>query len=237
MSIFHFKHFSISQANATMKVGTDAMLLGALISSKGKERGLDVGTGTGVLALMLAQRNEHLTIDALEIDQDASLEAKFNFDQSKWSGRLHSIQADILDFSTVEKYDLIFSNPPYYQNSLQSDDARVARAKHESFLPADRMLLAVDNLLAESGEFWIIVPAEHGQSSWVKSCMKLGIHLKKVISIHGKEADAVKRSVYCFSRFESVIAESDLTIRTSDGDYTDAYIQLTSEFHGVDLRK
>lgn len=220
-----------------MKVGTDAMVLGALITALGKKRGLDIGTGTGVLPLMLAQCNENLEIDAIEIDKDSAVEAKFNFDESKWSGRLHSIQADVLDFNTDEKYDLIFSNPPYYQNSLQSENARVARAKHESFLPVDSMLLAVDQLLAENGEFWIIVPAESGQSSWVMSCVKLGIHLKKEIAIHGKESDPIKRMIYCFSRSQSVLERRSLTIRSLDGSYTDEYIQLTSEYHGIDLRK
>ena len=236
MSIFRFKHFSIYQASATMKVGTDAMILGALVCTTGKKRGLDIGAGTGVLSLMLAQRNVRLRIDALEIDQDASLGAKFNFDQSDWGQRLKSIYADILDYSSEEKYDLIFSNPPYYQDYLISSNDRIARAKHTSFLPIEKLISSVNSLLSEDGDFWIIVPANSGQNRWIKTCREAGLNLQKEIAIHGKEGDPIKRMIYCFSRNQLPLENLIFTVRSLDGSYTDEYINLTSEYHGIDLR-
>ena len=118
-----------------MKVGTDAMVLGASIDVTDKIKGLEVGAGTGVISLMLAQQNKSLTIQTLEIDELASREAAFNFSKSSWSNQLKSECIDFLDFQSDEKYDLIFSNPPYHISAKLNQDQRMANAKHEISLP------------------------------------------------------------------------------------------------------
>ena len=112
MSTFYFKEFKINQKDASMKVGTDAMVLGALIDSKQKQKGLDIGTGTGVLSLMVAQKNKYLAIDAIDIDKDNISIAKENFENSKFENTFETINKDFLNFKSSIKYDLIFSNPP-----------------------------------------------------------------------------------------------------------------------------
>ena len=157
MSTFQFKHFSVSQANTTMKVGTDAMLLGSSVDDERPSSILDIGTGTGVIALMLAQRFAEAKVIGLEIDDDACQEAKANFEQSPWGNRLEAIHGDILNIQFDDKFDLIVSNPPYYENSLISENERTSRAKHAEFLPVNNLLRKVASILTENGSFWVVI--------------------------------------------------------------------------------
>jgi tRNA1Val (adenine37-N6)-methyltransferase len=236
MSIFQFKHFSVIQSNATMKVATDAMLLGSVVQSDDPKAILDIGTGTGVIALMMAQRFQSAQIVGVEIDTDASREAEENFKNSRWNDRLSVINADILDHAFNQSFDLIVSNPPYYENSLLSENERTSRAKHAEFLPVDQLLRKVSSILTENGAFWVIVPFEN-TDSWVESAKSQQLYLTQSIAITGKEGQGEKRSVLAFGKDQQETINSTLTIRDSHNHYTKAYIELTKEFHDRDLSK
>lgn len=236
MSTFQFKHFSVSQANATMKVGTDAMLLGSSVDDERPSSILDIGTGTGVIALMLAQRFAEAKVIGLEIDDEACQEAKINFEQSPWKDRLETIHGDILDIQFDDRFDLIVSNPPYYENSLISENERTSRAKHAEFLPVNNLLRKVASILTENGFFWVIIPPENAES-WMHQAELNQLHLQSSISILGKEGQAEKRRILAFAREKREVTSSRLTIRNSEGKYTPEYIELTKEFHDRDLSK
>lgn len=236
MSTFQFKHFSVSQANATMKVGTDAMLLGSSVDDERPSSILDIGTGTGVIALMLAQRFAEAKVIGLEIDDEACQEAKINFEQSPWKDRLETIHGDILDIQFDDRFDLIVSNPPYYENSLISENERTSRAKHAEFLPVNNLLRKVASILTKNGSFWVIIPSENAES-WMHQAELNQLHLQSSISILGKEGQAEKRRILAFAREKREVTSSRLTIRNSEGKYTSEYIELTKDFHDRDLSK
>ena len=236
MSTFQFKHFSVSQANATMKVGTDAMLLGSSVDDERPSSILDIGTGTGVIALMLAQRFAEAKVIGLEIDDEACQEAKINFEQSPWKDRLETIHGDILDIQFDDRFDLIVSNPPYYENSLISENERTSRAKHAEFLPVNSLLRKVASILTKNGSFWVIIPSENAES-WMRQAELNQLHLQSSISILGKEGQKEKRRILAFAREKREVTSSRLTIRNSEGKYTSEYIELTKDFHDRDLSK
>lgn len=235
MSTFQFKHFSVTQADTTMKVGTDAMLLGSLVSlDDHPSTVLDIGTGTGVIALMIAQRFEKAIVMAIEIDEHACNEAEENFKASPWSDRLVSIEEDVLEIEFDDQFDLIVSNPPYYENSLLSENERTSRAKHAEFLPVDQLMKQVGELLAENGSFWVIVPSENADS-WIENAEGCKLHLQQSISIIGKEGQGEKRRVLSFGWKLVEVQTSNLTVRGENGNYTKDYIELTKDFHDRDL--
>jgi len=234
MSTFNFKHFSISQSNTTMKVGTDAMLLGAIVEADAPHAVLDIGTGTGVVALMMAQRFNKAQIIGIEIDTVACDEASDNFQNSSWNNRLTALSADVLTHKFNQQFDLIVSNPPYYENSLLSEDTRVSRTKHAEFLPVNQLLHKVTTILSENGTFWVIAPFENTQS-WMDASNAHGLFLTHSISIIGKEGQGEKRSILAFSKNPTVTTFNRLTVRNFRNHYTSEYIELTKEFHDRDL--
>lgn len=235
MSIFQFKHFSVSQSDTTLKVGTDAMLLGSLVSLDDQPSTvLDIGTGTGVIALMITQRSENALVMAIEIDEQACNEAEENFKASPWSNRLVSIQEDMLEIEFDATFDLIVSNPPYYENSLLSENVRTSRAKHAEFLPVDQLMKQVADLLSEKGSFWVIVPSENTET-WIENAETCELHLQQSISITGKEGQGEKRRILAFGQDLVEVETSNLAVRDQNGNYTNEYIELTKEFHDRDL--
>ncbi|XOV67366.1 MAG: tRNA1(Val) (adenine(37)-N6)-methyltransferase [Fluviicola sp.] len=239
MSVFRFKQFSIQQEKSAMKVGTDAMLLGSLVEANEPKEIFDIGTGTGVIALMLAQRFSEAKITAIEIDTLSYMEAYDNFFNSPWKERLIAVNRNLFDYTPNIQFDLIVSNPPYYQTRLENQDARKSQARHESALPMEEMLEKVANLLSDKGTFWVIIPSEVNDR-WIRSATKFGLKCRTNISIIGKEGGTVKRNILEFqttaAHFEPVeILKKTMTIRNSEGAYTNEYIELTREFHYNDL--
>jgi len=252
MSVFRFKQFNVTQERSAMKVGTDAMLLGSLVQANSPNLILDVGSGTGVLTLMLAQRFSHARIEAIEIDTASAREASQNFVESPWGDRLNVIEEDFLSSSFDHSFDLIVSNPPYYQSRLENDDPRISQARHESALPMKAMLEHVSNLLTAIGSFWIVVPAEISDV-WIESAAEFNLSSTSSISIFGKEGGEIKRRILEFKihslesqehqadtvahRADTVAhqaesrCETAITIRNTEGSYTSQYIELTREFH------
>ena len=228
MSVFKFKQFEVRQSRSAMKIGTDAMILGSLINAGECRKGLDIGSGTGVLALMVAQKNPGIEIDAVEIDLPSFEECGDNFSRSKWSDRLRAVHSDILDFRSEEKYDVIFSNPPYYQNGLLSDDERRSRARHNEYMPLEQLSEAVNDLLTDNGSFMVILPKEN-ESEWMDALKKLSLRGK--IDIHGKRGGKINRVILEFRRESTKVITTSLVVREIDGSYTETYKKLTIDYH------
>lgn len=234
MSVFQFKHFSITQKESAMKVGTDAMLLGAFVNVENKQIALDIGTGTGVVALMVAQKNVALTIDAVEIDKQSADEAKLNFENSNWSNRLKVFNTDFLAFQTDKQYDLIVSNPPYFSTTNENQSERKSKARHVSSLAIKPLISKIATLLSSNGHFWLIIPYSdfdvwHAQISANK------LNISKRINIIGKEGNEPIRSILNIDFSTTEIQNETFCVRNKDNSYSDYYVELTREFHGVML--
>ncbi|MGQ8337554.1 tRNA1(Val) (adenine(37)-N6)-methyltransferase [Sunxiuqinia sp. A32] len=156
---FDFKQFSVKQEDAAMKVGIDGVLLGAWANFEGCSRILDVGTGTGLIALMAAQKSDAL-IDAVEIDSDAATEAGLNFENSNWIDRLKVTNSSFQDYMPACQYDHIISNPPFFENSFKSKDEKRSRARHADSLTLQDLLLKSESLLSEKGRISLILNSE-----------------------------------------------------------------------------
>ena len=227
--IFQFKHFSVSQSNSALKVGTDAMVLGALIETTNEKSALDIGTGTGVLALMLAQKNSTILVDAIEIDAASCVDANLNFSNSNWKERLNLIKSDFLDYSFSNQYDLIVSNPPFYVNGLESPNERIAQSKHAKELNFETLFDRVNQLLSSEGSFWLIYPFEiHGFVETIAGENEL--FPTQLIEIQGKP-NRPTRMLSCYNKIASPIMREIFVIRDEEGNYSPKYIEATSEFH------
>ena len=194
-----------------MKVGTDAMVLGALIDSKQKQKGLDIGTGTGVLSLMVAQKNKYLAIDAIDIDKDNISIAKENFENSKFENTFETINKDFLNFKSSIKYDLIFSNPPYFENGLLNDEERKSKSRHEQSLPLIQLFDKTVQLLADNGDFLVILPSSNSDK-WISYAQSIKLYLHELYLIEGKEG-FLSRVVCKFNLSLGDISQKTLSIR------------------------
>lgn len=234
MSSFRFKEFDIRQSNSAMKVGTDAMILGSICTFPNPPKTLlDIGAGTGVLSLMLAQRFESTTITAVEIDHSASDDAFYNFNQSPFSDRLNLVTKDIRLLTKLESFDAIISNPPFFENSSKSESHRRNLARHTDNLTYQDLLQLVASHLTSDGFFWVIVPYE-SFNSLCDLAKANALYTAHSVVIYGKPNKAI-RVVVSFSKTESESTIDELTIRDGFGNYTESYIELTRQFHAVDL--
>lgn len=233
MSVFKFKEFSIIQDRSAMKVGTDAMILGSLVSTDLKGKCLEIGTGTGVISLMIAQRSPELRITTLEIDSESLEEAIQNFQNSPWKDRVEGVLCDFLEYSTSERFDLIVSNPPYFENGLLNESKRKASSRHEASLPLINLFQKSKELLTKKGEFVLILPAQSA-SKWIDNALKMNLYCFKEITIYGKP-NLPKRAILFFTKENKEIIREELIIRNLDNTYTDEYKKLTIDFHGVEL--
>lgn len=241
---FRFKQFSVKQSQSAMKVGTDGVILGAWVSlDDAPQNILDVGTGTGLIAMMMAQRAESaLSIDAVEIEANAAQEALYNFNLSPWSHKLATHHTSFQSFTSARmalnsKYDLIVSNPPYFIASLnvskEDTSARIA-ARHAELLPYDDLIEGVVSLLAPQARFAAIFPYQEAGVFIAKAAAK-GLYCNRKLSIHPMPHRPIKRIAAEFSLTKSVqCQEETLVIANSisqhDG-YTEQYKGLTYQFY------
>jgi tRNA1Val (adenine37-N6)-methyltransferase len=232
MSDFHFKYFTVQQSKSALKVGTDAMVLGALIETSNSGMGLEIGCGTGVISLMLAQKTNSLEIDAIDIDLASFEESKVNFKNSPWSNRLSTFHKDFFKHETEKKYDLIFSNPPFFRKALKSENERSNISKHAQFEFDDFFDKAVQ-LLNKNGHLWLIGPFDD-LTFFIDEGAKAGVYPKILWTIEGRP-NKPQRFVVCFSFQRGNIEQFSLIIRDESGKYSDDYIKLTKEFHNKDL--
>lgn len=234
MSVFKFKKFDVIQTHAPQKVGTDAMVLGALVKPIGSNLDnpltiLDVGTGCGVIALMLAQNHPNAKIIGIDIDEQAVLQAKDNFDTADFPNHFETLQQNYLEYNPNQKLDLIVSNPPYFNSKMPSADQQRSLARHENSMSLHELINHSATLLNEGGELWIIVPSERTEEL-IKE--ELNLRLSQRIQIYGKPNRHV-RDVLVFSKRENELSNTvvEFTIRNAEGQYTEEYKELTIEFH------
>lgn len=213
-----------------MKVGTDGVLLGAW--SKAIEGNiLDIGTGTGLIALMLAQRTQTALIDAIEIDKLASEETEKNFDNSDWKERLIRINSSIQNYHPQKKYDIIVSNPPFFINATKAPEATRNNARHTDTLSFDELISSVKRLLANTGIFSLILPLNEA-NYFIKLALQSKLFLNRKCLVKPNPSKSAKRVLMEFSFSEKEIVEEELTIETENRhEYTKEYISLTKDFY------
>ncbi|GAB3715450.1 methyltransferase [Spirosoma flavus] len=235
--MFRFKQFTIHQERTAMKVCTDACVLGAYADVGTGGRILDIGTGTGLLALMAAQRNVNAAIDAVEIDDLATEQARENVANSPFAERVILIQTRIQEFSATYQYDRILTNPPFYTNHLRSPDAAVNRALHTDDLPFGELIDAVRRLLKSDGQWWVLLPP-YEAGKLVEMAKDSGLHPFHQLSLRHRAQKPVFRVISGFSFHESVtLEETTLDIYTfqepdrSKEVYTPEFHTLLRDFY------
>lgn len=228
---FEFKKFRVEQKSSAMKVGTDGVLLGSWTPVENACRILDVGTGTGLIALMLAQRSNAI-IDAVEIDREASVEAEYNFSRSAWNERLKVFHGDFLEYQErqEEKYDLIVSNPPFFIKSLRTPNARLALAKHDVNMSIEQLLNKSLSLLKTDGRLSLIFPYEN--LDLVKESARLvGFYVKKRTDVYAKPSKSPIRILIEFSLIP-VFPETDhLVIKDEIGQFSATFSEMTAPYY------
>jgi tRNA1Val (adenine37-N6)-methyltransferase len=225
---FQFKQFTIWQEHCGMKVGTDGILLGAWADGAKAQRILDIGTGTGLIALMLAQRSQ-AQIDAVEIDRDAYQQASDNIAGSPWPNRIAVHRGAIQDYNTTKIYDLIVSNPPFFENTPPSQDLARNTARQSDRLTMVDILQVTLQLLHDSGKLAIIYPISQAEqfSQKAEAC---GLFCHKRLWVKPTPNHPPKRVLMEWGRYWSKIEESTITIETHRHHYTQDYRQLTHDF-------
>ena len=234
MSKFQFKQFSLEQDRCAMKIGTDGVLLGAWAPIENHPASiLDIGAGTGVIALMLAQRSSAQQIDALEIDEEAYEQSVDNFENSPWSDRLFCFHAGLDEFmeEPEDEYDLIVSNPPFYTDDYKSEDEQRDLARFADALPFVDLIEAADLLLSENGILAVIIPFKE-EENFLALAKEYELYPLKITRVKGTPATKIKRSLLAFSRKETIdFPVDELTIETLRHHYTKEYIELTKYFY------
>ena len=229
---FRFKQFLVEQDQCTMKVCTDACILGAWFADKkGNHISiLDIGSGTGLLMMMLAQKN-NAEIDGIEIDLPSYKQSKLNLAGSPWKERLHLYPGDVRSFSFGKSYDFIISNPPFYEKDLRSPSARTNIARHSDELALDELMKACKRLLKTSGEFGLLMPASRTQET-EEAARAEGFYLSEKLCIRQTPAHAYFRVIFLFSRHEEKnTAVYELSIQDETGKYTEEFRDLLRDYY------
>lgn len=217
-----------------MKVGTDGVLLGAWTPIEHNPYSiLDIGAGTGLIALMLAQRSFAEQIDALEIDEEAYEQATDNFENSPWNDRLFCFHAGLDEFveEPEDEYDLIVSNPPFYSEDYKTDNEQRDLARFADAMPFEDLIEAADLLLSENGIFAVIIPYKE-EVNFIALADECELYPLKITRVKGTPTTEIKRSLLAFSRKKTVnILIDELIIEISRHQYTPEYIELTKDFY------
>jgi len=228
-SWFYFQQFKVNQSHCAMKISTDAVLLGALATSDQPANILDVGTGTGVIALMLAQRFCNAKVHAVEIDQEAAIQASENFSGSKFFKRISISNMRFQDFEPNHQFDLIASNPPYFPNHLKSQDAKRNRALHTDELSFSDLAEKVSALLSPSGHFWLILPPRQMVQFNVEA-LKCGLYPISNYSLQDKPGSRLLRNICAFSKVPKECTFAEIYVKNEDGTPHLTYSRLVSGF-------
>lgn len=240
-SPFKFKQFTVNQDKCAMKIGTDSVLLAAWSSIKNNPFSvLDIGAGTGVLSLILAQRCNAELIDAIEVNDDAYEQCVENFENSPWSDRLFCYHTSLKEFTNEieDKYDLIISNPPFYSENYKTENKQRDLARFQDAMPFNHLIESVSKLLSKNGLFSVIIPFKEEQD-FIVLASKVGLFPKNILHVKGNPSSEIKRSLLEFSFRETCIEQSrssgtkinQLIIETERHQYTKEYISLTKDFY------
>jgi tRNA1Val (adenine37-N6)-methyltransferase len=230
-SYFQFKQFRVEQGGAAMKVCTDACVLGAYAGVDGAARILDVGTGTGLLALMVAQRNGEARIDAVEVDEGAYLQAADNVQASPWAGRICVIRSRIQDYDPGYRYDLVLSNPPFYENHLKRPGAAQNVALHAEALSLPELAAAVHRLLNPAGRFVVLLPP-YQAGRLAELLFPLGLFPVDHLHLYDRPGTQPIRRITTYAATPpDHCREKDLFIRNATGTYTNDFVRLLKPYY------
>ncbi len=230
---FQFKEFSVNQNKTAMKVGTDGVLLGAWVTIANDVTSvLDIGTGTGLIALQIAQKSDCKIIDAVEIEPDAYEQAVENFENSTWADRLFCYHASLQEFANEmdEKYDLIISNPPYFNDTYKKLESKRAKARHTKTLSFEELLIATANLLTPNGTCAFVLPI-HEEEKFLILAEKLNLYPNSILRVKGNKESPLKRTFLQLG-FKKTFPNTDtLIIEIERHVYTEKYKNLVREFY------
>ncbi|MBN2613077.1 MAG: methyltransferase [Bacteroidales bacterium] len=229
---FHFKQFTVYHDKCAMKIGTDGVLLGAWVKVKNKENILDVGTGTGIIAIMAAQRSNAL-IDAVEIDENACMQASENIASCPWHERIHLEHMSFQDFAKQckKKYDLIVSNPPFFKNQYRPSEKSRSIARHDDALPLEQLVSDASGLLNPDGSMALIIPSEL-LSCCEKYLSDKALFITRKLNVMPAPEKPVKRILLEAERSARKVSEDYLAIEKGPRhDYTEMYKELTRDFY------
>ena len=229
---FSFKQFEVHQDRCAMKIGTDGVLLGCWAPVDNVYSVLDIGAGTGVISLIIAQRSTAETIDAVEIDEDAYEQTVENFERSPWGDRLFCYHASFQEFFTEidDKYDLIISNPPFYTENYKTDDKKRDLARFEDALPFEHLLYGSSKLLSDTGRLVIILPYK-SEEEIITVAEQFHLYPQKITRVKGSYDAETKRSLIVLGFGRKEIIYDELVIEITRHQYTDEYIKLTKDFY------
>ncbi len=229
-TVFHFKRFTIHQDRCAMKVGTDGVLLGAWVGVPVDKKVLDIGTGTGLIALMVAQRSTAF-IDAIDIDLSACQQATENVKLSPWADRIRIVHSALRDYKPGYRYDLIVSNPPYFIDSYAAtDEARNLARSASASLTYEELLNGVVRLLNNTGRFCVILPYKEGLIFREKA-EQSGLFCNKLVNVKTGLDKPYKRVLMEFSRREEELEEKELVIHYDNRQFTEEYKKLTGDYY------
>ncbi len=217
-----------------MKVGTDGVLLGAWISAEEEVvEILDIGTGTGLIAIMLAQKFSGAHIEGIDIDESAYLQAKLNAGNSNWKKRIHIEKIALEDFivGNKKKYNIIACNPPYFKNGWKIEIEGRKKARDAAFLPLEQLINVAIKCLGERGSLNIIIPVEEGKT-FIELFDSAGLYCKRKTTVYTKDGGAAKRFLFEIVKYPVTTLSTDLIIEHKGlNNYSDAYKQLTRDFY------
>ena len=226
---FAFKQFTIHQDQTAMKVTTDACILGAYTDIQQATKILDIGTGTGLLALMLAQKSE-VKIDAVEIDKNAYSQSVMNINGSIFKDKITVYNKPIQDFVAINSYDLIISNPPFFQNHLKSETASRNNSLHTDTLSFEDLLSSVLKLLSSNGTFVVLLP-EYQSSIFEQLSVSQGLYPQKKLTIRHRKGSKILRIITTFERIKKEIINEELIIKNPDESYTPDFQALLKDYY------
>lgn len=230
---FKFQQFTVRQRDSAMKIGTDGVLLGAWSNIEDQaKKVLDIGAGTGLIALMLAQRFSFIRIDAIELDQAAAAEANFNFAESPWSERLNCTAISLQDFCKVSRvvYDHIVCNPPFYQGAYLIENKKRDQARNHAFLPLSELFSGIDQLLSSQGSFSIVLPIEYKEMA-TQEAKKYKFYLKRFTAVKGNDHAPFKRALLSYSRLPSGYESTELVLERERHQRSRAHQELVVDFY------
>ena len=228
--MFQFKQFTIHQEQTAMKVGTDGVLLGAWAEPERASFILDIGTGTGLLALMAAQRNPQARIDAVEIEPEAAKQARENVTASPWNERIEVHPLSVFDFTPKHLYDCILCNPPFFINSTKNPDKGRSLARHTDTLSPIALAKTVSDLLAPQGYFYLVLPPTEA-NVFIEHAHCQQLHIARITHVLPNPDKVPKRFLMKFGRTEMVPETDELVVELSRHEYSPEYIRLTKDFY------
>ena len=229
MDYFDFKQFRVKQDKTAFKTGTDGVMLGAWADASSAARVLDIGTGSGLIALMIAQRKDALIV-GIEPDIPSYEQARENVENSPWRERVKIVNTKLQDYSPGYKFDLIVSNPPFFRQSLTGKDQRRARARHDYDLSGAELVKGVSRLLEPGGKFCLILPYAEA-AIFIAEAAESGLFCNKILRVKPLPSSPVKRMLMEFAADKGGLKQSFLTIERERHRYTDEYKELTADYY------